>query len=155
MRGISRWIALGLFASFPTVASADVISDEESQCRSKNEGDACSIGDEAGSCVTSTCARNDYSEGVPPKTKSVECLICKVGEAPKPVEVEPPAEPAPEGDAKAESKADTKAESKGPEAKPAKSGGCSTGRPGPLGLSLFLLGASLWVRRRQSNSPTP
>jgi len=143
---------LGLFASFPTVAAADVISDEEGQCRSKNEGDACSIGDDAGSCVKSTCARNDYSEGVPPKTKSVECLICKVGEAPEPVEAEEPAEAE---DPAEDAKTDAKAETKVPEAKPAKSGGCTVGGPAPVGLGLLLLGAAAWTRRRHSNSPTP
>ena len=121
---------MGLFASLPTVAWADVISEEEDQCRAKNEGDACSVGDEAGRCAKDSCSRNDYSEGVPPKTISVECLICKTGEAPKPAEV--------------------------PEAKPATSGGCTLGSPPPVGLGLWLVGAAACRRRRrQSNSPRP
>lgn len=57
-------------------ARADIISDEESQCRSAEAGAACDIGGTPGICAKSTCSRNDYSDGPPPKQKSVECLIC-------------------------------------------------------------------------------
>lgn len=146
MRGFSAWIALGLLASVPTVALADVISDEEAQCRSKKEGDACEIGSEKGTCTKSTCGRNDYSEGVPPKMKQVECMICEVGKAPEPAAAEEPAAKdetkgaANEDAAKAESKDD------GPTAKKPKSSGCSIGGGSPA-LGLMLLGFAVARRR--------
>ena len=146
MRGFSAWIALGLVASFPTVALADIISDEEAQCRSKKEGDACEIGSAKGTCAKSTCARNDYSEGVPPKTKQVDCMICEVGKAPEPAAAE---EPEPKPDAKEESKdATPKAGAKddGPAAKKPKSSGCTVGGSAPA--FGFMLLALAFVRRR-------
>ncbi len=144
MRAFSAWIALGLVASFPSVTLADVISDEEAQCRTKNAGDPCEIGSEKGTCAKSTCARNDYSEGVPPKMKQVECMICEVGEAPAAAE-----EPEAKADAKEtskepEPKSDTKDD--GPVAKKPKSNGCTVGGSAPaFGLMLLALA---FVRRR-------
>lgn len=71
---------LGLF--LPAVpAAADVISDEEAECRDKTAGAACRAGGGAGHCAASSCSRNDYSDGPPPKQKQVECLVCTPGEA--------------------------------------------------------------------------
>lgn len=132
---------------------ADLISDEEAQCGSNKVGEACTVAGEAGTCQKSTCSRNDYSEGVPPKTKQVECMVCKAGAAP-PEPPEPVAEA--KGAREAEAGKDAKAESRGgaskdPEAKSkddAKAGGCTVGGPAPLGLGLVLLGGVFWMRRR-------
>lgn len=160
MRVLSRWIAVGLFALAPGVAMADIISDEEAQCGSEKVGEACTIAGEAGTCQKSTCSRNDYSEGVPPKTKQVECMVCKPGAAPpEPVAEEKDSAKAEEDkDAKADSK-DAKADSKDDASKDAKAGsqdeassksggGCTVGGPAPLGLGLLLLGGVFWMRRR-------
>ncbi len=144
MRAFSAWVALGLVASFPSVALADVISDEEGQCRSKNEGDACEIGGAEGACAKSTCARNDYSEGVPPKVKQVECMICEVGKAPAAAE-----EPEAKADAKEAAKEPApKSEAKddGPAAKKPKSSSCTVGGSAPA--FGFMLLALAFVRRR-------
>lgn len=144
---LSRWIAVGLFSLAPNVAMADLISDEEGECRAKKEGDACEAGGEAGTCQKSTCSRNDYSEGVPPKTKQVECLICTPGAAPP----EPVAEEKDEAEAEAEVKdagkkdAPVKAED---EASSKSGGGCTVGSPAPVGLGLLLIGGVFWTRRR-------
>lgn len=144
MRSLSAWIALGLVASFSTAAQADLISDEEAQCESKKEGDACEVGDEQGACAKSTCARNDYSEGVPPKTKQVDCMVCELGKAP-----ELAAELDPKGDASEKSKdATPNADDKGggPAAKKAKANGCAVGGSAPpIGLMVLALAC---VRRR-------
>lgn len=146
MRMLSRWIAVGLFALAPGVANADAISNEEAQCRSQDEGDPCKVREETGTCQKSTCSRNDYSEGVPPKIKQVECMVCKPGAAPPaPVAEESDALEA-DKDAKTDSK-DAKAGSQD-EATSSKSGGCTVGGPAPLGLGLLLLGGVLWMRRR-------
>jgi len=148
MRVLSSWIAVGLFALAPSVAMADIISDEEANCRSQEVGAACTVAGEAGTCQKSTCSRNDYSEGVPPKTKQVECMVCKAG-APEP---EPVAEEkAPEPDDAKEEKAGSKDEASKPASEDeatSKSGGCSVGSPAPLGLGLLLLGGVFWARRR-------
>ncbi len=147
MRVLSRWIALGLFALAPNVAGADIISDEEANCRSQEVGEACTIGGEAGTCQKSTCARNDYSEGVPPKTKQVECMVCKAGAAaPEPVAEEKEAPETEDGkDGKAATQ-DAKAESK--DEADSKTGGCTVGAPAPVGLWILLLGSAFWMRRR-------
>jgi hypothetical protein len=65
-------VALGFAGS----ARADIISDEEAQCRSAAEGDACTLGSTPGVCTKSTCSRNDYSDGPPPKTVTSDCFVC-------------------------------------------------------------------------------
>ncbi len=78
-------------------ALADMISDNQAECLSKAEGDACQLDDKAGKCVKSTCSRNDYSGGTPPKRVDTECLLCTPGSAdapvaePVPARIEPPA----------------------------------------------------------------
>ena len=127
---------------------ADIISNEEAECRSKEAGDACTVGGEAGTCAKSTCARNDYSEGVPPKTKQVECMICQPGKAPEPPPTEAKAEEAkgaeakePTQDAPAKGEAESKADTK--------TGACSVGVDAPAGLGVLLLGLAAWSRRRR------
>jgi hypothetical protein len=53
---------------------ADVIDPREDACRGRRAGDTCGGG---GRCVQSTCGRNDYSGGVPPKSIRVSCLLCE------------------------------------------------------------------------------
>src|SRR5258705_7085122 len=63
----AAWLA----APFP--ASADVVSPAAAACNGKSAGDAC---DKGGSCKKSTCSKLDYSQGVPPRSKTYECLVC-------------------------------------------------------------------------------
>jgi len=142
MRARASWILFGLIVSSPTTAFADVISDEEAECRSKKAGDACTVRGEAGTCATSSCARNDYSEGVPPKTKQVECLICEPGKPAEKVEAE---EEAPEATKEATKE---EAPEKSAEAEK-KSGGCVVGGEPPLSLGLAFLGLGVLARRRR------
>lgn len=72
---MKRLLFVALF-SLSSVAVADVILDIESGCRDKKAGDACRARLSAGVCTASKCSRNDYSEGIPPKQKSVDCLKC-------------------------------------------------------------------------------
>jgi hypothetical protein len=69
-------VAFFTVASASAAARADVISNEEGACQGKAAGDACDLDGKAGRCATSTCSRNDYSDGPPPKQKQVECLLC-------------------------------------------------------------------------------
>lgn len=148
-------IAVALLALTPCVAQADIISDEEANCRSQKAGDACTIAGEAGTCQKSTCARNDYSEGVPPKTKQVECMVCKPGAAPAPV-AEEDTKPAPDEakdenvEAKDESGKDAKAKTQ--DEASSKSGGCTVGGSAPVGLGLLMLGGLVLGRRRTPRS---
>lgn len=151
MRVLCAWITVGLFALAPGVAMADIISDEEANCRSQEVGATCKIGDEAGTCQKSTCARNDYSEGVPPKTKQVECMVCKAGAPePEPVAEEKTPEPEDTKEAKADGKDETSKDAKAGSKDEAssKSGGCTVGSPAPVALGLLLLGGVFWTRRR-------
>jgi len=147
MRGLSGWLALGLFASIPSVAFGDIIADEEAGCRSKNEGDPCTVRDEPGTCAKSTCTRNDYSDGVPPKTKQVDCLVCKPKDAAQEAEPEPAAKVDETKDAQTPKEDADAAEPKAAEAKPTKTSGCTVGGSPSAGL-LWLLGLGLLCRRR-------
>jgi len=62
--------------TFGANASADIIIGPEAECRDKKVGDACRADTGPGVCADSKCSRNDYSEGVPPKQKVVDCLKC-------------------------------------------------------------------------------
>lgn len=75
------------------VASADVIDPSQAECRGKKLGDACSLmGDPSeGTCQTGRCCRNDYSQGVPPKTVCSDCLKCQAGKPAAPAEGDKPA----------------------------------------------------------------
>ncbi|MBE2253917.1 MAG: hypothetical protein IAE78_30590 [Myxococcus sp.] len=67
-------VALVLGAS---VARADVPAANSTQCQGAAAGSACVTDDgAAGTCVAQLVSRFDYSEGVPPKTKQVELLLC-------------------------------------------------------------------------------
>ncbi len=71
-------------------AFADIPPDNASQCQSSTAGSACTTDDgAAGTCVAQMVGRLDYSDGVPPKTKQVQMLIC-VASAPATVRAAPP-----------------------------------------------------------------
>ena len=72
---MKRLVLLGVLA-VSSVAFADLVSDREAECRDKKAGDACRASLSAGVCTASKCSRNDYSEGIPPKQKLVDCLKC-------------------------------------------------------------------------------
>ncbi|MBL8937190.1 MAG: hypothetical protein JNM69_21705 [Archangium sp.] len=69
-------LLLAASLALSSVAFADLVSDTESECRDKKAGDACRASLSAGVCTASKCSRNDYSEGIPPKQKLVDCLKC-------------------------------------------------------------------------------
>ncbi len=141
---VARAFGIGLLFLTPSLAFADVISMEQAVCRNAKENDACDLGEQKGICVKSTCSKNDYSEGAPPKVVSVDCLVCDPeAKAPEPEETKVEAEA--EADAKA--KEETKAESK-PASEPEKGGMCSVDGPAPHGLGVLVLGMVIWVRRR-------
>lgn len=62
--------------TFGAIASADVIIGPEAECREKKAGDACRADNGPGVCTDAKCSRNDYSGGIPPKQKVVDCLKC-------------------------------------------------------------------------------
>lgn len=58
-----------------TVALADIPPSNSTQCIQPNV--ACTTDDgKPGTCLKQMVGRLDYSEGVPPKTKQVEMLLC-------------------------------------------------------------------------------
>ncbi len=60
-----------------TVALADIPPSNSSQCGNSQAGAACTTDDgKPGTCLKQMVGRLDYSEGVPPKTKQVEMLLC-------------------------------------------------------------------------------
>lgn len=60
-----------------SAAWADIPPRDTSGCRDKKNGAACKRDDgKPGVCATSTCSRNDYSNGPPPKSVQYECLVC-------------------------------------------------------------------------------
>ena len=74
-------LVLFAFVGGSASAHADVITEDVAQCRSKNAGDACMDG--KGACVTSRCARLDYSKGTPPRgTIQYDCMRCTPGAKP-------------------------------------------------------------------------
>lgn len=72
---MKRLLFVALF-SLSSAAFSDLIVDSEATCRDKKAGDACRASLAAGVCTASKCSRNDYSEGIPPKQKVVDCLKC-------------------------------------------------------------------------------
>lgn len=63
-------------------ANADVIISSEADCAGKDAGAACTswtLGEKNGVCQPAKCSRKDYSQGVPPKTKWIDCLKCERG----------------------------------------------------------------------------
>jgi hypothetical protein len=67
-------LAAALLAS---AAWADIPPIDSQGCRDAKAGAKCQTdAKKAGTCVKSTCSRNDYSEGPPPKSVAYECLVC-------------------------------------------------------------------------------
>jgi len=112
------------------------------------------VGDESGSCAKAKCTRNDYSEGAPPKTKQVDCMVCKPGAPPEKGEDAAaqeredggPDEKSPEASADADA---TKEQAETVAKDPKKEGGCSVGERSPLSLGLGLLVAGFAGARRR------
>jgi len=71
---MKRLALAGVLSLTIAALHADVIDPREDACRGRRAGDTCGGG---GRCVQSTCGRNDYSGGVPPKSISVSCLLCQ------------------------------------------------------------------------------
>lgn len=68
---------VGLLALFAGAAWADIPPADTSGCGGKTAGESCKKDDGSeGSCVKSTCSRNDYSNGPPPTSVQYECLKC-------------------------------------------------------------------------------
>ena len=62
---------------WPASAHADVAPPNTVSCSQKKLHDPCATDEQAaGTCETSTCTRNDYSQGIPPRPVTVECLKC-------------------------------------------------------------------------------
>jgi hypothetical protein len=60
-----------------SAALADIPPANSSQCQGAKAGSTCTTDDGArGTCVTQWVSRLDYSDGVPPKTRQVEMLLC-------------------------------------------------------------------------------
>lgn len=142
-------VASVLFLGLASEARADLISDEEAQCQQAAEGAACDLGGKPGVCAKSTCHRNDYSDGPPPKSKSVDCLVCMAKD-----EVPATDTKATLSTTETKTAADTKTPSG--ESKPATttksgcaSGGTDTGA-WQLGCIALGLGLVAFGRRRQS-----
>lgn len=72
---MNRLLLAAALALAPAVL-ADLVVPQESACRELKAGAACRGEFGEGVCTASTCTRNDYSEGVPPKQKVVDCLKC-------------------------------------------------------------------------------
>lgn len=67
------------------LAWADIPPPDIGGCQGKEVGASCQRDDGSpGTCAKSTCTRNDYSEGPPPKRVAYECLRCEAS-APPPV----------------------------------------------------------------------
>ena len=64
-----------------STASADVVSMEVAVCEGAAAADLCVLEDgTSGTCQPATCHRNDYSEGVPPRSVAYPCLKCTTGQ---------------------------------------------------------------------------
>ena len=72
-----RRLTFAASLAMAVVALADIPPDNSAQCSSAKAGAACTTDDgRVGTCVPTMVSRPDYSEGVPPKTKQVEMLLC-------------------------------------------------------------------------------
>jgi hypothetical protein len=89
-------VAACVALTFAATARADLPPPEANVvCEGRKIGQACELDGQAGACVQDSCSRNDYSDGVPPKTVTYDCPRCAVGETPSEVDAPAP-EPAPE-----------------------------------------------------------
>jgi len=137
-----------------TPAVADVISDEEAECRDKSKGDPCTLSGQAGQCAASKCGKNDYSDGVPPKHVEVDCLVCRPGDAEAPADADPKAAAA---DPKATTVEPTKTAGDAKNTEVPKTKGCGSAQIGDPSLAggsgvLGIVLAGLALRRRRGRS---
>jgi len=64
-----------------SLALADVPPPNSQGCTNKAAGDACvDDANVAHTCVAEMCGKLDYSQGTPPKSTSVACLLCKASD---------------------------------------------------------------------------
>ncbi|MCZ7687317.1 MAG: hypothetical protein M5U28_54700 [Sandaracinaceae bacterium] len=75
-------VALALSCALPAVASADVPPPGLEECSGRSAGDPCTVGGMDGACEDTTCGRLDYSDGVPPRSVSYPCVLCRAGATP-------------------------------------------------------------------------
>lgn len=80
----SRWlvpvVVVASLAAFSSPARADQPAPERDACNAKKAGDVCDVpGGGQGTCAEETCYELDYSQGSPPKSVPVACLVCKAG----------------------------------------------------------------------------
>lgn len=72
-----RFFPVVMALALSCAAWADIPPSDSIGCNGKKAGDACERDDKsAGTCVTATCSRNDYSNGPPPTQVDYECLRC-------------------------------------------------------------------------------
>lgn len=77
-----RQLLCAFALAFASLAMADVPAPNN-DCASKRAGDACTTDAKAaGACQSSTCSKLDYSDGSPPSTIQVPCLVCAAGVKP-------------------------------------------------------------------------
>lgn len=133
MRRLATALTLASIVFASSTASADLIDPSEDACAGKKQGQACDadgVGGE-GHCAASTCSRNDYSEGTPPKSVDYDCVVCKPGAAP-------------------EAKSDSKPVASSEGDKPKNKSGCAVG-PNPVSLASLAAGLLVigFVTRRR------
>jgi hypothetical protein len=93
------WSAVVVACALALPAWADLAPRDVSSCRDREKGAACRTDEgEPGVCEPASCSRNDYSQGVPPRHVSYECLKCRkqgLPEAPSPAPAAAPVSAAP------------------------------------------------------------
>lgn len=66
-------------------AHASIQSPPEEACAGKAVEDACTLpSGESGACKADKCNELDYSQGSPPQSIEVDCIVCVAGAAPPP-----------------------------------------------------------------------
>lgn len=66
-------------------ALASIQSPPEEACAGKGVDDACTLpSGESGACKADKCNQLDYSQGSPPQSIEVDCIVCVAGAAPPP-----------------------------------------------------------------------
>jgi uncharacterized protein (TIGR03382 family) len=123
---MKRFLAAALLLS--STAWADIAPPNLSGCRDKEAGATCETDDaRSGICQKSTCSRNDYSNGPPPKVVDYECLQCAPANTSHTTDTTVHTTPIPTQ---------------------GKSSGCTTAPGAPLALLVLVSGGLLYRRRR-------
>ena len=88
-------IVVGVFAlGLDAPAQANIQSPPEEACAGKKVDEACRLpSGEDGACTASKCNQLDYSQGTPPKSVEVDCIVCIAGEGAEPPGPGPTGEP--------------------------------------------------------------